>query len=71
MLGCDINEGNIIAYPNGNSMCLGEIIAIHPKMISIRVLPDLYNTIKLIYPRNAVLVSKADAMAYIMRGQTE
>ena len=69
-LGRLINLEDFVCYPDGNSLEIGKVVKINPKMIKVSRIPDArrkWGGEKNKYPSDAVLVEGKEVTMYILR----
>jgi len=69
-LGRQIELENFVCYPDGNSLDIGKVVKINPKMITISRIPDKnrkWGGESRKYPHDVVLVEGKDVTMYILR----
>lgn len=65
-LGRLIQIGDFVAYPESNSLCVGTIIKINPKMVKVaRVAKNRWESNK--YPQDCVKLEQSDMTWYILK----
>lgn len=65
-LGRLIQVGDFVAYPNGNSLCVGKITKLNPKMVKVLSLPKAksdYNK----YPSDVVRLEPGDMTWFMLK----
>lgn len=66
-LGKDINVDVCVVFPAGNSLVVGKVIKLNPKMVGVETItkrPAKYNK----YPRDCVVVNSEDVTVAILKG---
>lgn len=69
-LGRLIQVDDFVCYPDGNSLQIGKVIKINPKMIKVNRIPDKryrYTSDVNKYPFDCVLIDGKDATMFILR----
>jgi hypothetical protein len=69
-LGRVINLDDFVCYPNSNSLDIGKVVKITPKMLLVSRIPDRYRKWggeSRKYPCDLVLVEGKDVTMYILR----
>jgi hypothetical protein len=69
-LGRAINLEDFVCYPEHNSLSIGKVVKINPKMINVSRIPDKYRKWggeSRKYPSDLVLVEGKDVTMYILR----
>jgi hypothetical protein len=67
-LGRDINLNDCVAFPRSNSLIIGKVVKINPKMVGVEEIsnkkwPSSGNK----YPQDCVVVDSADVTMYMLR----
>jgi hypothetical protein len=66
----EINVDDFVCYPDGNSLEIGKVVKINPKMIKVSRIPDKkrkWGGEKNKYPFDCVLVEGSQVTMYILR----
>lgn len=67
-LGRILKQGDPVAYPHGNSLLIGLIIKLTPKMVRMKQLGDKsWRSEHTKYPSEVVLLEGPDVMMHILR----
>lgn len=72
IFGQELALDDCVVYPQSNSMQIGKVIKINPKMISVRGLGSRYRrseTLK--YPIDLVKVQGAEVTMYLLKAEAE
>lgn len=71
-LGRELQAGMVVAYPDSNSLQIGRIERVMPKMIRISRLPQTRwrNEINK-YPHDTVFIDSADVTMYVLKAATK
>lgn len=72
-LGRVIQLEDFVCYPDHNSLEIGKVVKINPKMIKVSRIPDKnrkWGGVKNKYPADAVLVDGKDATFYILKNSS-
>lgn len=67
-LGRDINLNDCVAFPRSNSLVIGKVIKLNPKMIGVEEVSNkkwCYSGNK--YPQDCVIIDSADVTMYMLR----
>ena len=65
-LGRTIVIGDFVAYPDGNSLCVGKITKLNPKMVKVLRLPKAkYDQNK--YPDDCVKLEQSDMTWFMLK----
>lgn len=72
-LGRVINLNDFVCYPDGNSLEIGKVLKINPKMIKVRRIPDKnrrWEDNKNKYSWDCVLVDGKEVTMYILKNSS-
>jgi hypothetical protein len=67
-LGRDLNLNDCVVFPRSNSLVVGKVVKINPKMIGVEEVSNrkwAYSGNK--YPQDCVIVDSADVTMYMLR----
>lgn len=67
ILGRDIKVGDFVAFPHSNSLYLGQISKINPKMLRVHPVKGRSKDGYLKYPHETVLVDASYVTMYILK----
>lgn len=65
ILGNNIEVGNIVAYPSHNSMKIGTVTKLNPKMINVTAIGRRYTDRK--YPSELLVVDDPKITLYVLK----
>jgi len=69
-LGRDLKIGDVVAFPTHNSLEIGQITKLNPKMINLDKVPaSKWGGHYSKYPRETVLIEGADLTMYLLTAQ--
>lgn len=67
-LGRPININDVVAFPSSNSLVIGRVVKLNPKMIGVeKVTNSSYKSSWKKYPSDLVLLEGADVTMYLLR----
>ena len=69
-LGRELKVGDCVAYPSGNSLIIGVIKKINPKMVGVSALgkENRWGSAKNKYPMDCVRLDGPEVTMYLLRG---
>lgn len=69
-LGRELKVGDCVAYPSGNSLVIGVIKKINPKMVGVSALgkKNIWGSAKNKYPMDCVRLDGPEVTMYLLRG---
>ena len=69
-LGRELKVGDCVAYPSGNSLIIGVIKKINPKMVGVSALgkKNSWGSAKNKYPMDCVRLDGPEVTMYLLRG---
>ena len=65
ILGTTIQVGDVVAYPDHNSMRIGSITKLNPKMVNVKAVQKSYNDRK--YPHELLVVNDPKITMYMLK----
>jgi len=67
LLGNPINLGDCVAYPNSNSLCIGTVVKLNPKMIGVKRVGPRHDYKLNKYPTDIVVLNSQDVTMYLLK----
>lgn len=68
-LGFEIKIGDIVTYPKSNSLYIGKVVKLNPKMIRIERVPETkYKSSCLMYSMDVIILDPTDVLAHVLKG---
>lgn len=67
ILGQSLAIGDPVVYPVSNSMCVGTVVKLNPKMVKVRQVGSKWEQNK--YPTDVARVSGAEVTMYLLKNQ--
>jgi hypothetical protein len=69
ILGQPLNVGDCVVYPSSNTMHVGTVIKLNPKMVKIKRIGTGYKWEQNKYPKDLARVSGAEVTMYLLKHQ--
>jgi hypothetical protein len=67
ILGQPIAVGDAVVYPSSNSMCVGVVVKLNPKMVKVKRVGTKYSWEQNKYPSDLARVSGAEVTMYMLK----
>lgn len=67
LFGRELKLDDIVAFPESNTMSIGKIVKINPKMIKLTAIKKAWRKDKLIYANQCILLDGQEVTMYLLR----
>jgi hypothetical protein len=69
ILGQPLGIGDVVVFPSSNSMYVGMITKLNPKMVKVKSVGDKYSWDQNKYPNDVAKVSGTEVTMYLLKNQ--